>query len=258
MLQYSCKDIAEQIKQYIKTNFINDGLSIAIISNGSPEGERYIRNKVKVAQECGIKANVYTCEDKTPSKVIADLKKLNEIGIIVQMPFTQDKKIDEDIISFIPRHKDADGLGINPIVTPATAQGIAMFLQANNLIDNKNIVIIGRSKLVGKPLAKLLTDTDATVTMCHSKTKDIKQYTLNADVVVVAVGQRKFLTKDMVKENTIIVDVGINFDENGKMCGDVDPEVKEHCEVTPVPGGVGLLTTAALMLNIKNLSYHNA
>lgn len=250
----TCKELAEQIKQEVKEEIASLGTipTLAIISNNRPDGERYIRNKVKVAEEVGIRTNVLSIGN---IEHFADrVFDLNHSGIIVQLPYTGDAEKDNELIEAIPLCQDADGL--KGYLTPATALGIFKYLEANNLIEGKNITIIGRSKLVGMPLAKLLLNTNATVTLCHSKTKELQDHTLNADVIVCAVGKADFITNYHLwrDKKYHIVDVGINF-KDGKMVGDVSQEVKEMPNVvaTPVPGGVGLLTTACLMENVLKL-----
>lgn len=255
----TCKELAENIKANVKTEIDNydNKPTLAIISNNKPDGERYIKNKVKVAEEVGIKTDVFTLmENKDINELIESL--VDYTGLIIQMPYYDNKDEDEKLINKIPFFQDVDGLtGFLDDITPATALGIYKYLEVNNLINGKNITIIGRSKLVGMPLAKLLLKTNATVTLCHSKTRNLSVHTLNADVIVCAVGKREFIVPDMIYEygTTHIIDVGINFDDNGKMCGDVAKEVKEMPNViaTPVPSGVGLLTTACLMENVLKL-----
>lgn len=257
MFHYTCKELAEQIKEEVRKEVEGKECTLNIISNGSPEGERYIRNKVKVGTECGINVKVWNMKGREPAEVIDFICHMNTEPIIVQMPFTGNKYLDEDLISYIPAYQDADGLAPDPLVNPATAEGVFELLVKNNLIKGKHIVVIGRSNLVGRPLTNLLLDTDATVTMCHSKTENLYEITRTADVIVCAVGKRNFLTKHHIAydRDVHVVDVGINFDEQGKLCGDVSKEVSSaNCFVTPVPGGVGLLTTAVLMRNVSGLS----
>ena len=253
----TCKELAEQIKQQVKEEIskLREQPTLAIISNNKPDGERYIRNKVKVAEEVGIKAEVFKVDEDNPIHKLID--KLSQYsGLIIQMPFYDNKKQDEALIHRIPFYQDVDGLTCDNGIIPATALGIYEYLKANDLIDGKNITIIGRSKLVGMPLAKLLLNTNATVTLCHSKTKELQDHTLNADVIVCAVGKADFITNYHLwrDKKYHIVDVGINF-KDGKMVGDVSQEVKEMPNVvaTPVPSGVGLLTTACLMENTLEL-----
>lgn len=254
----TCKELAESIKAEVKTEIdkLKHKPTLAIISNNKPDGERYIRNKVKVAEEVGIQADVFTLSEDDDIKQF--IRKLCDYtGIIIQMPYYDDKAKDEELVHKIPFFQDVDGLTGWDMVTPATTLGVYKYLETNNLIEGKNITIIGRSKLVGMPLAKLLLNTNATVTLCHSRTRNLSVHTLEADVIVCAVGKREFITSDMISKygTTHIIDVGINFDDNGKMCGDVAKEVKEMPNVvaTPVPNGVGLLTTACLMYNALEL-----
>lgn len=258
MYLYDCKEVSEMIKDQVK-GYTNEyhlmPVALTIITNGSKEGDRYIRNKIKVGIDCGIKITLLNCNSHSPEEVIALIRTINE-PMIVQMPFTNDKATDEYIISHIPPEYDADGLTKKALVNPATAQGIFTYLKVNKCIDEKNIAIIGRSNLVGKPLAKMLMDTDATVTLCHSKTMNIKEITKNADVIVSAVGNKEYFTLDYVNQEKMvrIVDVGINFTETGKLCGDIPKSaIGPRTFVTPVPGGVGLLTTASLMHNVIKL-----
>ena len=150
--------------------------------------------------------------------------------------------------------KDVDGFRDDSLFLPCTPYGIYLYLKNKKVeIKGKNVVIIGRSDIVGKPMAKLMLNEDATVTICHSKTKDISLYTKTADIIIVAVGKRNLLTKDMIGNNMpIVIDVGINRDEEGKLCGDCDYlNLLDVCEyISPVPGGVGLLTRFALMSNV--------
>lgn len=254
----TCKELAQQIKDNVKKEI--EMLSewgrpdLAILTNNLPDGERYIRNKIKVAEEVGIKATVYDFMNIPLHNLKSKILDLNEVGIIIQLPYTGSKHLDKILVNHIPLCQDVDGL--KGCLTPATAKGVFKYLQANDIINGKNIVVIGRSELVGMPLTKLLLNTDATVTMCHSKTNNLFQHIKNADVIVCAVGVCNFIKPDML-DNTKeyhIVDVGINFD-NGKMCGDVSQAVKDMPNViaTPVPGGVGLLTTACLMENAFEL-----
>lgn len=257
MFEYSCKDVAEELKETVRNSLHHhNDYTLHIISNGSKEGERYIRNKVKVGTECGLVVKVWDLENKNPDQVIDFIKTLDKGAIIVQMPFFKKSLDDYRVIKAIPAYQDADGLTEDSPVYPATAQGIFTFLNKNHLIEGKHIVVIGRSNLVGRPLTEMLSKTNATVTMCHSKTENLCEITRTADVIVCAVGKRNFLTKEHIAHDrdVYVVDVGINFDEHGKLCGDVSKDVADETTfVTPVPGGVGLLTTATLMKNVIDL-----
>ena len=268
LIRHSCISVAESILDdclfelnYIKKRKKNIP-SLSIYSNGSPEGAAYIRSKKKMCEMLGLDCQVHIIE----KPIIANLPKIAKqiindpaSAIIVQLPFFSRPLWDMELISFIPPEKDVDGLTRGTYFKPATAKGIVEFIKRNYLyFTQKNVVIIGRSKLVGLPLAQMLLTTfsNLTVTVCHSRTKDIKQFTQNADIIIVAVGKKDYLTKDMIKENTIVIDVGINKGKDGKLYGDVAKDVNDICYVTPVPGGVGKLTVASLMDNVINTKYY--
>jgi methylenetetrahydrofolate dehydrogenase (NADP+)/methenyltetrahydrofolate cyclohydrolase len=259
----TCKELAQKIKNEVKSvinTFTENDLKkpkLVIFSNEAPDGLRYIRNKVKVAEEVGIEAEVLNVKSNMTFDEIKDTiaNQHDATGIIVQLPFTGNKDKDQELIDCIPCNQDVDGL--KGRVVPATALGVYEYLRENDLINGKRITIIGRSKLVGMPLAKMLLETDATVTLCHSKTTDLQCHTLEADVIVSAVGKINLINQSLLwfDQDYHIVDVGINFDKNGIMCGDVsnDVEAMDNVTCTPVPGGVGLLTTACLMKNTLSL-----
>ena len=222
---------------------------LAIIQVGNVEASnRYIKNKVKDCQEVGIEAHVYGYPtDITEIELVDEIEDLVEHydGIIVQLPLPQHIR-SSIATAAIPKEKDVDGFKPDSWFKPATPKGIMDYLKYCGFdLCGKDVVIIGRSEIVGKPLAKMMTDADATVTLCHSKSKDIDRYLKNADLVVSAVGQANFL--DCYSFTAPVVDVGINFDENGKLVGDC---CGRSINVTPVPGGVGLLTRAALLDNV--------
>lgn len=221
--------------------------------------EKYINAKIKKAQQLGIKTRVITPEEMGES---------DAHGIIVQLPVDNLRYDADQLIARIPDHKDVDGLkSVNmgevtkfghSDFSPCTARGITAILDTffNNDLAGKNVVIVGRSNLVGKPLSMMLLGMDCTVTICHSMTprNDLLRYIKNADAVVVAVGQKGFITRDMLKVGAFVVDVGINRDSNGKVCGDVGQSVITAPDVftTPVPGGVGKMTVLGLMENTVN------
>ncbi|MCI5835982.1 MAG: bifunctional methylenetetrahydrofolate dehydrogenase/methenyltetrahydrofolate cyclohydrolase FolD [Firmicutes bacterium] len=229
--------------------------------------EIYIRNKGKAANSVGIDFDcVRFGVESTEDEIINKIKELNEDetinGILVQMPIP-DKYDYKKIINTINPSKDVDGLtyvnsgkllnGEDGMVS-CTPAGIIELLKFYNIdIASKNVVIIGRSILVGKPLSMLFLKENATVTVCHSKTSNLSYFTKNADILVVAVGKKHLITKDMVKENSVIIDVGINRVDD-KIYGDVDLEnVKDIATITPVPGGVGPMTVTMLLYNtVKN------
>ena len=259
--------LKEQMKQRIaqlKQQGINPKLVVVLVGDNSAS-QVYVRNKHKSCGEVGIESEVITMPEQTTQQELLEVvERLNQDetvdGILVQLPLP--KQIDEKTVlrSILPE-KDVDGfppvnVGLLSIgdecFAPATPSGIiAMFQEYGIDIAGKNCVVIGRSNIVGKPMAALLLKNNATVTICHSKTEDLASYTRRADVVIVATGRRHTLTAEMVKEGAVVVDVGMNRNEQGKLCGDVDyEEVKEKASfITPVPGGVGPMTITELLEN---------
>ena len=259
--------LKEQMKQRIaqlKQQGINPKLVVVRVGDNSAS-QVYVRNKHKSCGEVGIESEVITMPEQTTQQELLEVvERLNQDetvdGILVQLPLP--KQIDEKTVlrSILPE-KDVDGfhpvnVGLLSIgdecFAPATPSGIiAMFQEYGIDIAGKNCVVIGRSNIVGKPMAALLLKNNATVTICHSKTEDLASYTRRADVVIVATGRRHTLTAEMVKEGAVVVDVGMNRNEQGKLCGDVDyEEVKEKASfITPVPGGVGPMTITELLEN---------
>ena len=259
--------LKEQMKQRIaqlKQQGINPKLVVVLVGDNSAS-QVYVRNKHKSCGEVGIESEVITMPEQTTQQELLEVvERLNQDetvdGILVQLPLP--KHIDEKTVlrSILPE-KDVDGfhpvnVGLLSIgdecFAPATPSGIiAMFQEYGIDIAGKNCVVIGRSNIVGKPMAALLLKNNATVTICHSKTEDLASYTRRADVVIVATGRRHTLTAEMVKEGAVVVDVGMNRNEQGKLCGDVDyEEVKEKASfITPVPGGVGPMTITELLEN---------
>lgn len=246
-------------------------LGLAVIQVGNDEASKvYVKQKEKLALELGYKfVHKVFKEDVEQDKLIRYIKKLNKDesidGILVQMPLP--KHLDSSLIqNTIDSYKDVDGLTfINagrlvqgmPSLVPCTPKGIIDLLDEHKIkIEGSQVVVIGRSVLVGKPMANLLTNRNASVTICHSKTKDIGLYTKNADIVIVAVGKAGYLKEDMISPGTVVIDVGINR-KNGKLYGDVDYEnvSKLASYITPVPGGVGPMTVYELMHNV--LVAHN-
>ena len=259
--------LKEQMKQRIaqlKQQGINPKLVVVLVGDNSAS-QVYVRNKHKSCGEVGIESEVITMPEQTTQQELLEVvERLNQDetvdGILVQLPLP--KQIDEKTVlrSILPE-KDVDGfhpvnVGLLSIgdecFAPATPSGIiAMFQEYGIDIAGKNCVVIGRSNIVGKPMAALLLKNNATVTICHSKTEDLASYTRRADVVIVATGRRHTLTAEMVKEGAVVVDVGMNRNEQGKLRGDVDyEEVKEKASfITPVPGGVGPMTITELLEN---------
>jgi len=264
------KKISEEIKEDLKKEIIDKNLkpSIAIIMVGNnPASEVYVRNKLKACEKVGIKAELFHYEENVSEDEIIDcIEKLNANedvhGIIVQSPLPYKLREKEDYITnFIKPDKDVDGFGIYSLgcVTSdqtkflaATPYGIIKMLEHENIdVEGKNVVVVGRSVIVGRPLALALLNKNATVTIAHSKTKNLKEICNMADILVVAIGKDRFITADYVKEGAVVIDVGINRID-GKLYGDVDFEsVKDKCSyITPVPGGVGPMTIAMLLTNV--------
>jgi methylenetetrahydrofolate dehydrogenase (NADP+)/methenyltetrahydrofolate cyclohydrolase len=262
------KIVSTKIKDEIKEEILQLGIEpcLAIIRVGDdPASKVYVNNKIKNCEYTGIKSiNIILSEDTTQEKLIKEIQTLNENkdinGILVQLPLP--KHIDKDIvINTVNPNKDVDcfhpeNIGKlfvgNPIFKPCTPWGVIELLKYYNIpIAGQHCVIIGRSDIVGKPMAHLMLQENATVTIAHSQTKDLAFITETADIIISAVGKAKFVKGNMVGEEAVVVDVGINRDENGKLCGDVDFNNVQlvAAAISPVPRGVGLLTTTMLMAN---------
>ncbi len=260
----------KKIRDEIKNNLIDEiknldeKLKLVVIQVGdNPASDIYVRNKKKLCEETGIIFEHKKYDSIDEETLIKEIEKLNNdeqvTGILVQLPLP--KEINETrVIEKIDYKKDVDGLTSKNIgnlyskqrgIIPCTAYGIMKIFDYENIpLEGKNVVLIGRSKLVGIPLISLLLNKNATVTICHTKTKNIKEITKKADILIVAAGKKGLVTKDMINNNTIIIDVGINR-EDGKIYGDVDKNVIESCNaITPVPGGVGPLTVIMLVNNV--------
>ena len=260
------KACSEQTLEFINANLRdNDPPTLVIISVGDdPASKVYVRNKMRAAEKVGIKVNHMPFTEYADTPFIIDIiKQFNDDeevdGIMVQLPLPS--YLDERaIIDAIDPAKDVDGLtymnmGMLHEQTcfhqPCTAKGIIWLLHENGIhLTGRHVVVVGRSEIVGKPVALLALNNDATVTICHSRTKNLAEMTRQADILIVAVGKPGLITADMVKPGAVVVDVGINRTENG-LVGDVDFDgVKEVASwITPVPGGVGPMTVAMLMMN---------
>ncbi len=263
--------ISEQIKQQLKqevkqikeqTNLV-PGLAIVLVGS-DPASKIYVNKKIKTATDLGFQATHFSFSETEPeSKVITQIQKLNKdplySGIIVQLPLP--KGFDKfAILDAVAKEKDVDGFGIvsqgllfegRAGFLPATARGVLELIESTGTeIKGKNCVVVGRSLIVGQPVAKILQDRNATVTVCHSHTKNLEFFTRNADILVVAVGIPNFIKGSMVKANSVVIDVGINK-VDGKIVGDVDfsSVAKVASHLTPVPGGVGPLTVVSLLKN---------
>lgn len=265
------KKISQDIKDEVKAKVAElkekgREISLAVILVGDNSASAvYVRNKKKACEYVGIRSLSYELPEATTQdelvKLVVELNGREDVdGILVQLPLP--KHIDEDlIIRTIAPDKDVDGfspinvgrlsIGEKGIVS-CTPNGIIELLKRSDIsIDGKHCVIIGRSNIVGKPMGMLLLRENGTVTICHSHTKDLKSITKQADILVAAIGKAKFVTSEFVKEGAAVIDVGMDRDENGKLCGDVDFDdvSKVAGALTPVPGGVGPMTIAMLMTN---------
>ncbi len=265
------KAISSEIKQEVKTEVeqlkksgIQPCLAVVLVGENSAS-KVYVNNKKKACENCGIASISYELpEETTEAELLELVQKLNEDkkvnGILVQLPLPKhidDTKVilaispKKDVDCFHPQNVGALHTGGEGFL-PCTPAGILELIKRSGYdITGKECVVIGRSNIVGKPVAMLLLQQNGTVTICHSKTKNLAEVCRRADIVVVATGKRNTLTKDMVKQGAVVIDVGMNRDEQGKLCGDVDfEEVKKVAgAITPVPGGVGPMTIAMLMKN---------
>ena len=240
---------------------------LAVIMVGdNPASKVYVKNKSKACKEIGIEYEEYLLSKETKQKELIDLiKKLNEDktvnGILLQSPLPSHldinkafKEIDyrKDVDGFTPVSTGKLTIGEDTFVSCTPLGVIKMFEEYNIDLAGKSVVILGRSNIVGKPLIHCCLNKNATVTVCHSKTKDLKEYTKRADILIVAIGKSKFVTEEMVKDGVVVIDVGINRGKDGKLTGDVDFEnvEKKASYITPVPGGVGPMTIAMLMNNV--------
>ena len=262
------KNIRESLKDEVK-ELKNAEIypKLAVIMVGDDKASKvYVKNKSKACEDVGIAYEEYLLPASTKMQELLELiEKLNNDetihGILVQSPLPNGLDANEAFRTISPK-KDVDGfhpinvgkLSLNQdCFISCTPYGIIKMLESYNVpIEGANAVIIGRSNIVGKPLAKCLLNKNATVTVCHSKTKNLKEHTQNADIVISAIGKPKFVTEDMIKEGTVVIDIGINRGEDGKLTGDVDFEKvsKKASYITPVPGGVGPMTIAMLMNNV--------
>lgn len=260
------ENIANEVAD-LKAKGIKPGLVVIKVGD-DPASAVYVRNKKRACEDLGIYSEEYALPTETSEQDLLNL--INELntrtdidGILCQLPLP--KHLNEKaVINAISPEKDVDCFhpeNVGKVLIgedgfkPCTPAGVIEMLKQSGIeIAGKNCVVLGRSNIVGKPMALLLLQENGTVTVCHSKTKNLKQITQSADILVAAIGKPKFVTEDMVKEGAVVIDVGINRDENGKLCGDVDFEsvVKKAAAISPVPGGVGLMTVTMLMQNTLN------
>ena len=260
-------DIKNELKEKV-AKYKEQGIEITLVVvkvGNDPASAVYVRNKEKACEYVGINSKTLALpEETTEEELLNVVKELNEDknvnGILVQLPLP--KHIDESkVLLTIDSTKDVDGfhpVNVGKMVIgedtflPCTPAGIIEMIKRTDIdIEGKECVVIGRSNIVGKPMAMLMLKENATVTIAHSRTKDLKEVTKRADIIVAAIGKAKFVTADYVKEGTVVIDVGMDRDENGKLCGDVDFESvsKVASAITPVPGGVGPMTVTMLLVN---------
>ncbi len=258
------EEIAEEVKEYFEKTGKRPGLAVVIVGE-NPASQVYVRNKKKACEQVGFNSWVYEMPESTIQEELnALIDRLNadpEVhGILVQLPLP--RHLDEEqVILRIKPEKDVDAfhpynvgritIG-DPKFLPCTPAGIMELLHRSDIdISGKECVVIGRSNIVGKPMALLLLAENGTVTVCHSKTRDLKEICRRADILVVAIGKADFVTANMVKDGAVVIDVGMNRNKDGKLTGDVDfasvSEVASH--ITPVPGGVGPMTITMLLQN---------
>ena len=271
-LVVSGKDLSQELKDQMKADLVDINTKygrvphlVVILVGNNPSSISYVTGKEKACDYVGIKNTTLRLDEGTSEESLLNL--IDELnvdpsvdGILVQLPLP--KHIDEDkVIEKIAIEKDVDGF--HPLnvanlwlkkecTLPCTPKGIIKLLDKANInVSGKNAVVLGRSNIVGLPISKLLLDRNATVTVVHSKTEDLANVTNKADILIVAIGKARFLTADMVKDGAVVIDVGVNRDENGKLCGDVDFDAVEPkaSVITKVPGGVGPMTITCLMEN---------
>lgn len=261
------KAVKEQVKKEcdkLKAKGITPGLAVIIVGDDSAS-QVYVKNKEKACEACGFYSKKYALPADTTQEDLNNLvKELNNDdrinGILCQLPLPPHLD-DKEVINLIDPIKDVDAfhpVNVGAIMIgdynflPCTPAGIMELIHSTGIeISGKKAVVMGRSNIVGKPMSMLLLHENATVEITHSKTKNLSDITKEADILVAAIGKAKFVTADMVKDGAVVIDVGMDRDENGKLCGDVDFEsVKDKCSyITPVPGGVGPMTIAMLMKN---------
>ncbi len=265
------KQIAAKVREEIKEKTallieqgVRPGLAVIIVGEDSAS-QVYVRNKIKACAEVGFYSENYELPaDTTEGELLSLVEKLNRDpaihGILVQLPLPKHLN-EEKVIAAIHPEKDVDAFHVRNVgkimlgdydFLPCTPAGVMKLLEYSGIdVAGKDCVIIGRSNIVGKPQAMLMLHANATVQICHSKTRDLAEKTAAADILVVAIGKAKFIKGDMIKEGAVVIDVGMDRDENGKLCGDVDFDscFEKASYITPVPGGVGPMTITMLLQN---------
>jgi methylenetetrahydrofolate dehydrogenase (NADP+)/methenyltetrahydrofolate cyclohydrolase len=260
-------ELKERTAEFERKFLQKVGLAVVLIGS-NPASQVYVRNKIKACEEAGIRSFAHylpenVSQQEAVSLVRALAKDQNVHGILVQLPLPKHLNA-EELLQEIPFEKDVDGFCAENIgklalqeegIVACTPLGVMELLKRYQIpVAGKRAVVLGRSNIVGRPMALLLLNANATVTVCHSKTRNLIEECARADVLVAAIGKAGFVTSEMVKEGAVVIDVGINRKEDGTLCGDVDFErVKEKAEyITPVPGGVGPMTIAMLLTNVVN------
>lgn len=266
------KALAKKIRQNLKIECdklkeegVNPKLAVIMVGD-NPASKVYVRNKSRACNEVGIEYQEYLLKEESTQEELLDLiKKLNEDksinGILLQSPLPEHLDINKafkaitylkDVDGFTPASVGKLSIGEDTFVSCTPLGVIKMFEEYNIDLTGKHVVIVGRSNIVGKPLIQCCLQKHATVTVCHSRTKDLAKFTKDADILIAAIGKSKFIKADMVKDGAVVIDVGINRGEDGKLTGDVDFEnvEKKASYITPVPGGVGPMTIAMLMNNV--------
>lgn len=256
--------IKEETASFIQQNGFAPGLAVIIVGE-NPASQVYVRNKHKACGEVGFLSRVYelpaTTTQEELNSLVDQLNRDDSIhGILCQLPLPPHLN-DSEVISRISAEKDVDAFHVQNVgkimlgdydYLPCTPAGVMVLLRESGIeIAGKECVVLGRSNIVGKPMAMLLLQANGTVTICHSRTQNLAEITRRADILVVAIGKAKFVTADMVKPGAVVIDVGMDRDENGKLCGDVDFASVEPIAsaITPVPGGVGPMTITMLLRN---------
>lgn len=263
-------ELREELKAKIAQKTKKPGLAVVIVGE-DPASRIYVRNKIKACGELGVRSFSYelpaTATQDEVENLLDELAENDEVdGILLQLPLPKHLNA-EAACKHIPVAKDVDGfseenLGLLTLnkskITACTPSGVMKLLEKSGIdVCGKHAVVLGRSATVGKPMALLLLNANATVTVCHSKTENLAELCRQADILISAIGKAKFVTANMVKENAVVIDIGMNRDQDGKLCGDVDFEnVKEKASwITPVPGGVGPMTITMLMYNTYFAAY---
>jgi len=265
MLIYG-KEIREKLKQQIRQSAANTPMKMVVVQVGDDQPSQvYVNSIRRFADEMGVAVDVYnlaaTVEQSQVEKLIHELNADPDVtGIMMQKPMP-DHLDDSYLVNMIHHSKDVEGIhnfNLGKLISreegvkPSTPKAIVRMLKDHDIpIAGRKVTIVGRSTIVGSPLAVMMTAENGTVTVCHTQTADLAAETSRADILIAAVGRKNFITADMVKEGAVIIDAGINFDEEGKMFGDVDEEAKEKASIaSAVPGGVGVITVAELFDNL--------